>query len=248
MDNGTGDGATGGDVENTDRNTEVIASSNDSEGGNPLLPSDLAEATTADTLSDGIQQTEQVISAKPTVGHRATPNPDFPDKKHSKTDMYEDKVYVNDTRRADGDLSSSFHDSPGAKKSRTDMDYSPEDEVNTKGPWKCLYYEEAPEVHFHCKDKRYKHVSELRRHINTHTIPHCCSKCGYRTSEERQLQNHKCEPGNRKKYSPITEEDRLKHEQLASLGIKIGQMRMILFGKKSDAESVNGDDGTISIR
>jgi hypothetical protein len=76
MDDGTGDGgATGGDVENTDRNTEVIASSNDSEGGDPLLLSDLAESTTADTLTNAIQLTERDFSAKPAVRHRAIPNP-----------------------------------------------------------------------------------------------------------------------------------------------------------------------------
>ncbi|KAF8542022.1 hypothetical protein BDD12DRAFT_979285 [Trichophaea hybrida] len=95
-------------------------------------------------------------------------------------------------------------------------------------------------------DKRYKRASELRRHVKTHTLPHCCNKCGYRTAEERRLQNHKCELKNRKKYSPVTEEDRIKHEQLARLGIKVGHMRTILFGKKSDAESVDGDDDTES--
>jgi hypothetical protein len=100
MDDGTGDGgATGGDVENTDRNTEVIASSNDSEGGDPLLLSDLAESTGADTLTDGIQQTDRDLPAIPTVGHRATPNPDSLGEKHSKTNMDEGEVYVNDTRR-----------------------------------------------------------------------------------------------------------------------------------------------------
>ncbi|KAF8535016.1 hypothetical protein BDD12DRAFT_367293 [Trichophaea hybrida] len=153
---------------------------------------------------------------------------------------------TNKRRTDDEDPSSSLHSSPDAKKSRTDVEEgdSPEDEVNTKGAWRCLYYEEDPETHFHCKDKRYKRVSELRRHVKTHTLPHCCNKCGYRTAEERRLQNHKCEPGNRKKYSPVTEEDRIKHEQLARLGIKVGHMRTILFGKKSDAESVNGDDDT----
>jgi len=156
---------------------------------------------------------------------------------------------TNKRRSDDEDPSSSLHSSPDAKKSKTDMEEgdSPEDEVNTKGTWRCLYYEEDPETHFHCKDKRYKRVSELRRHVKTHTLPHCCNKCGYRTAEERRLQNHKCEPGNRKKYSPVTEEDRQKHEQLARLGIKVGHMRTILFGKKADAESVNGDDGTIPI-
>jgi len=250
MDDSTGDsGATSGDVKNTDRNTEVIASSNDSEGEDPLLLSDLAESTTTDTLTNAIQQTERDFPAKPTVRHRAIPNPDSPDEKHSKTDMDEDEDHVNGLRRADGDSSSSLHDSPSAKKSRADMEefkeYLAEDEVNTKGTWRCLYYEEDPETHFHCKDKRYKRVSELRRHIKTHTLPHYCNKCGYRTAEERRLQNHKCEPGNRKKFSPVTEEDRLKHEQLARLGIKVGHMRTILFGSKSgvdaDAELVDGN-------
>jgi hypothetical protein len=124
-----------------------------------------------------------------------------------------------------------------------------EDEVNAKGTWRCLYYEEQPEQHVHCKDKRYKRVSELRRHIKTHTLPHHCQKCGYRTAEERRLQNHKCDPANLKKYTPVTEEERLKHEQLARMGIKVGQMRMILFGKNSDADENGGlDDGISSVR
>jgi hypothetical protein len=41
------------------------------------------------------------------------------------------------------------------------------------------------------------------------------------------------------KYPRITEEDRLKHEQLGRMGIKVGQMRSILFGKDSDSESIN---------
>ena len=138
-----------------------------------------------------------------------------------------------------------LHPSPGTKKLRLDADdESPDDEVNAKGTWRCLYYEEDPETHFHCKDKRYKRVSELRRHIKTHTLPHYCERCGYRTAEERRLLNHKCDPSNRKKYSPVTEDDRQKHEQLARMGIKVGHMRTILFGKKSDGESLNGDDGT----
>lgn len=149
----------------------------------------------------------------------------------------------------DGDYSSgSSPDTKKVKNERVDSCEadSPEEEVNVKGSWRCLYYEEDPETHFHCKEKRYKRVSELRRHIKTHTLPHYCAECGYRTAEERRLQNHKCEPGNRKKYSPVSEEDRLKHEQLARMGIKVGHMRMILFGKKGEAdEFANGvDDGT----
>jgi hypothetical protein len=152
----------------------------------------------------------------------------------------------------DYDHLSSSHSSPEAKKAKTDRPdseaHSPEDEVNMKGSWKCLYYEEDPETHYHCKDKRYKRVSELRRHIKTHTLPHYCKICGYRTAEERRLQNHKCEPSNRKKYTPVTEEDRVKHEQLARMGIKVGQMRKILFGEKDGAESAGGSDAGTSPR
>ena len=155
---------------------------------------------------------------------------------------------LSNKRRPDDDdhLSPSLHHSPDVKKTRLDPDDEPDDEVNAKGTWRCLYFEEDPETYYHCKDKSYKRVSELRRHIKTHTLPHCCSDCGYRTAEERRLLNHKCDPSNRKKYSPVTEEDRLKHEQLARMGIKVGHMRTILFGKKSDGESLNGDDGTPS--
>ena len=133
-------------------------------------------------------------------------------------------------------------DSKKIKKADSEDVGSPEEEVNVKGSWRCLYYEEDPDSNFHCKDKRYKRVSELRRHIKTHTLPHYCEKCGYRTAEERRLQNHKCEVGNRKKYSPVSEEERLKHEQLARMGIKVGQMRNILFGKKGDGDDANGVD------
>jgi len=144
-------------------------------------------------------------------------------------------------KRPPDDGPSSIYSSPDAKRPRADDE---DDEVNAKGCWRCLYYENDPSSNFHCKGKRYKRVSELRRHIKTHTLPHYCKDCGYRTAEERRLQSHKCEPGNRKRYSPVTEEDRLKHEQLARMGIKVGQMRLILFGKKSDNEEDGiADDG-----
>jgi hypothetical protein len=148
-------------------------------------------------------------------------------------------------RPHDPDDPSSSYSSPDAKRVRPGEEE--DDEVNAKGTWRCLYYEEQPEAHLHCKDKRYKRVSELRRHIKTHTLPHHCEKCGYRTAEERRLQNHRCDPGNWKKYPPVTEDERYKHEQLARMGIKVGQMRMILFDKKSDADE-NGaaDDGIFS--
>ncbi|KAI5817282.1 hypothetical protein BZA77DRAFT_38705 [Pyronema omphalodes] len=153
------------------------------------------------------------------------------------------QVPTNKRRNDDEDPLSSHENSPDNKKTRVDDDCESGDEeapASSQGRWRCLYYEEDPEQYFHCKEKNYKRVSELRRHIKTHTLPHYCEKCGYRTAEERRLQSHKCEPANRKKYSPVTEEDRIKHEQLARMGIKVGQMRTILFGKKSDAESING--------
>ncbi|KAI5858647.1 hypothetical protein BZA05DRAFT_469913 [Tricharina praecox] len=147
-------------------------------------------------------------------------------------------------KRPPDDDPSSNYSSPDAKRPKADDE---DDEVNARGSWRCLYYENDPDSNFHCKGKRYKRVSELRRHIKTHTLPHYCKDCGYRTAEERRLQNHKCEPGNKKRYSPVTEEDRLKHEQLARMGIKVGQMRLILFGKKSDNEEDNiADDDSIN--
>lgn len=127
-------------------------------------------------------------------------------------------------------------DDPSSPESKRLRPEDEDDEVNAKGSWRCLFYEEQPDANLHCKDKRYKRVSELRRHIKTHTLPHHCEKCGYRTAEERRLQNHKCDPGNRKKYSPVTEQEKRKHEQLARMGIKVGQMRMILFGKEDDTD------------
>jgi hypothetical protein len=84
-----------------------------------------------------------------------------------------------------------------------------EEEVNARGIWiyRCPYYEEQPEQYVHCKDQRYKRVSELRLHIKTHTLPHHCQKCGYRTAEERRLHNHKCDLANLEKYAPVTEEE-----------------------------------------
>jgi len=147
-------------------------------------------------------------------------------------------------KRPPDDDPSSIHSSPDAKRPKPDDE---DDEVNAKGSWRCLYYENDRESNYHCKGKRYKRVSELRRHIKTHTLPHYCKVCGYRTAEERRLQNHKCELGNKKRYPPVTEEDQLKHEQLARMGIKVGQMRQILFGKKSDSEEdCVADDGTLN--
>lgn len=152
----------------------------------------------------------------------------------------------------DDDSPNSQSSPPESKRAKHDRhDSGPdsaEDEVNVKGSWRCLFYEDDPDTHFHCKEKRYKRVSELRRHIKTHTLPHYCAKCGYRTAEERRLINHKCEPNNMRRYSPVTEEDRLKHEQLARMGIKVGEMRRILFGKKGDTaeESMAEDDETES--
>ncbi|CCX07994.1 Protein of unknown function [Pyronema omphalodes CBS 100304] len=157
--------------------------------------------------------------------------------------QYGVQVPTNKRRNDDEDPLSSHQNSPDNKKIRVDEDCESGDEeapASPQGRWRCLYYEEDPEQYFHCKEKNYKRVSELRRHIKTHTLPHYCDKCGYRTAEERRLQSHKCESANRKKYPPVTEEDRMKHEQLARMGIKVGQMRTILFGKKSDAESING--------
>lgn len=108
------------------------------------------------------------------------------------------------------------------------------------GAWKCLFFEHDPNRYPQCGQRRYKRVSELRRHIKTHTLPHYCSACGYRTAEERRLGGHKCEESNRKRYEPVTEEDKQKHEQLAKMGVKVGQMKMILFGTVDGVDQMGG--------
>lgn len=127
----------------------------------------------------------------------------------------------------------------GNKKKRTNDEVEDDDEEEAGGKgapgWKCLFYEHDPKGNPQCGQRRYKRVSELRRHIKTHTLPHHCATCGYRTAEERRLQNHKCEEGNRRRYSPVTEEDKKKHAELARMGIKVGQMKLILFGTTEGA-------------
>lgn len=131
-----------------------------------------------------------------------------------------------------------LHEGGRAKKHKVNgsVDYDDEEEedgefVNSKNPgWQCLFFEHDPRAHPQCGQRRYKRVSELRRHIKTHTLPHHCETCGYRTAEERRLGSHKCDDGNKKKYQPVTAEDKVKHERLAKMGVKVGEMRLILFG------------------
>ncbi|KAI5783685.1 hypothetical protein EDC01DRAFT_217235 [Geopyxis carbonaria] len=150
-----------------------------------------------------------------------------------------------------------YSGSPEGKKIKSDQEDDDEEEeggVKNTGGWRCLYYEEDPRTYAQCGEKRYKRVSELRRHIKTHTLPHHCQKCGYRTAEERRLTTHKCEDANKKRYSPVTPEDRKKHEQLARMGIKVGQMKVILFGSaeekrpESFESSALGDDESDQLR
>ena len=153
----------------------------------------------------------------------------------------------------DDDAENPFANEPKAKRPNifkpqsADAEDDDDDESGKKnGGWQCLYYENDPRSYAQCGEKRYKRVSELRRHIKTHTLPHHCEKCGYRTAEERRLQSHKCEEANRKRYAPVTEEDRHKHEQLARMAVKVGQMKVILFGpdaNKEGSDSASGDDG-----
>lgn len=131
------------------------------------------------------------------------------------------------------------------KKRTSDEIDDDEEEEGAKGSpgWRCLFYEHDPKGNPQCGQRRYKRVSELRRHIKTHTLPHHCPQCGYRTAEERRLQNHKCEEGNRRRYSPVTEEDKKKHAELARMGIKVGQMKLILFGTTEGTKETEGMHG-----
>lgn len=128
------------------------------------------------------------------------------------------------------------------RRKRDEVEDDEEEEGTGKGSpgWKCLFYEHDPKGNPQCGQRRYKRVSELRRHIKTHTLPHHCGICGYRTAEERRLQNHKCEEGNRRRYSPVTEEDKKKHAELARMGIKVGQMKLILFGTTEGTKETEG--------
>ena len=114
--------------------------------------------------------------------------------------------------------------------------------------WLCLYYEHNPRLYPQCRDRKYKRVSELRRHIKTHTLPHHCEKCGYRTAEERRLHSHKCEKANSKRYQPVTAEDKLKHEQLARMAVKVGQMKVILFGPDANNDAADSTSDGNSYR
>ncbi|TGZ79407.1 hypothetical protein EX30DRAFT_373158 [Ascodesmis nigricans] len=142
-----------------------------------------------------------------------------------------------------------LHEGGRAKKHKVNgsVDYDDEEEedgefVNSKNPgWQCLFFEHDPRAHPQCGQRRYKRVSELRRHIKTHTLPHHCETCGYRTAEERRLGSHKCDDGNKKKYQPVTAEDKVKHERLAKMGVKVGEMRLILFGDAANGHGASPD-------